>query len=271
MAVAALTFVLGGAGLALAQSAVQQDTCNGAVLDAMKARAWMESQQEIEQNQALVFKPDSVFEYTCFDQIVGITGEHVAPIFSENTYWGLIHDSQHTDRALNAAVLVSLRAWLITNFSHTFLGGRTGVNGRPAIDYTPVSTGGGGGYVCDSMKQVWAVAKCWNFTMDPKDQTYLSFDQIGPFGDPRTLPTPCTAAPVWSSGIQSIWRQNPAWYTPYTQNNAQTYALVGPRIRPGQCGQPLSTGVTVKMEGTEDFPDAVCSNPGCTYNGSSCQ
>ncbi len=254
-----------------ALGAVSQDTCNGAVLDAMKARAWMESQQEIEQNQALVFKPDSVFEYTCLDQIVGITGEHVAPIFSENTYWGSIHDSAHTDRALNEAVLSSLRSWLEKNFSHTFLGGRTGINDRPALDYKPISTGGGGTYVCDSMKQVWAVAKCWNFGTDPKDQTFLSFDQIGPFGDPRTLPEPCESANVWSSGIQSIWRQNPAWFKDYSKNNADTFALVGPRIRPGECGEPLKTGVTVKMEGTEDFPDAVCSNPGCTYDGEACQ
>lgn len=270
IAMAAMTAALLWGGDALAQTG-SEGTCSAPILDAMKARAWMESQQEIEQNQALVFKPDSVFEYTCFDQIVGITGEHVAPIFSENTYWGQLHDNTHTDRALNAGVLASLRAWLIANFSHTFLGGRTGVNGRPAIDYTPVSDGGGGGYVCDSMRQVWAVAKCWNYTTDPLDQTYLSFDQIGPFGDPRTLPTPCPGAAVWGSGIQSIWRQNPAWRDAYAQNNAQTFALVGPRIRPGQCGQPVPTGVQVKMEGATEFSDAVCTQPGCTYNGSTCQ
>lgn len=258
---------------ALAQSSgpPQQETCNGAVLDAMKARAWMESQQEIEQNQTLVFKPDSVFEYTCFDQIVGITGEHAAPIFSETTYWGALHDSQHTDRALFAAVITPLRQWLQTNFGHTFLGGRMGVNGRPQMDYAPVSNGGGGSYTCDRMREVWKYAKCWNFGSDPKDQVYLSFDQIGPFGDPRLLPNPCAAAPVWSSGTQAVWRKNPPWFTPYSQNNQQIFQLVGQRIRPGQCGNPLPTGITVRMEGTEDFSDAVCTQPGCVYDGQQCQ
>ena len=40
--------------------------CDPQYMDALEARAWLEAEREISQNKNLIYKPDSVLEYTCF-------------------------------------------------------------------------------------------------------------------------------------------------------------------------------------------------------------
>src|SRR5437016_4882806 len=41
--------------------------CDPEYMDALEARAYLEAQREVAQNQNYILKPDSVLEYTCFD------------------------------------------------------------------------------------------------------------------------------------------------------------------------------------------------------------
>ena len=49
-------------------------TCDSEFYDVMSNRAWLESSREMEVAQTLINKPDSVLEYTCFDEILKKTG-----------------------------------------------------------------------------------------------------------------------------------------------------------------------------------------------------
>ena len=48
--------------------AIASDSCDPNYYDSLASRAWLEAQREITQNQNLIFKPDSVLEYSCFAQ-----------------------------------------------------------------------------------------------------------------------------------------------------------------------------------------------------------
>src|SRR5690606_1147706 len=50
-----------------ASGQIAKQTCDTEVWKAMTQRAHLESEREIMQNQNLIFKPDSILHYTCFD------------------------------------------------------------------------------------------------------------------------------------------------------------------------------------------------------------
>src|SRR5690349_5990742 len=57
-------------GTAWAQS-LPTTPCDPEYMDALEARAYLEAQREVAQNQNFILKPDSVLEYTCFDMFLG--------------------------------------------------------------------------------------------------------------------------------------------------------------------------------------------------------
>lgn len=48
------------------------EPCDPAYDRSLKAIGWLHGQREITQNQNLIFKPDSVFEYTCFKKLIDV-------------------------------------------------------------------------------------------------------------------------------------------------------------------------------------------------------
>src|ERR1044072_4359830 len=55
--------------------------CDPEYMDALEARAYLEAQREVAQNQNYILKPDSVLQYTCFDLFIG----H----FASDPNWGV--------------------------------------------------------------------------------------------------------------------------------------------------------------------------------------
>jgi hypothetical protein len=68
-ATCALTFPIHAFGQSAPAPAAS--SCDPAYYDTLQSRAWLEAQREITQNQNLIFKPDSVLQYTCFDKHLG--------------------------------------------------------------------------------------------------------------------------------------------------------------------------------------------------------
>lgn len=164
-----------GLGLICSAPAGAQDIapqpCDSEYWKQLTARAWLEAEREIMQNQNLIFKPDSVFQYTCFDRFLNINAWEGGDIFVHTAYFGdpiLPRGSEYAmEKALDNVVYQSLDKYLGDNYDHTFLGGRTGDDmlGSESIEHEirPVTTKLSGGYVCQHMSKVWKAAKCANF------------------------------------------------------------------------------------------------------------
>lgn len=178
---------------------VSDYTCDGDFMNQIYNEAWMAATRDIAMNAAIVRKPDSVLEYTCFDQLPGVIASSAGPIFSETDSWInrevtlKTHDetrtitftvdfpSDHLDNAINQFLFDVLNPYISTNFSHTYLGGSAGA--------IPASSGG---YNCTQMESVWQLAKCEDFGTDDK---FVSFGQLMT-GDPRQLLGSCRGGPI---------------------------------------------------------------------------
>lgn len=247
--------VLLGSVPAMAQPA----SCDPKYWDSMKAKAWLEAQREIAQNQNLIYKPDSVLEYTCFDQFLNQLSDivHVQHrLFSETTAWGTI-PGPNMELALGGLVGTALLSYINLNFSHDYLGGRG--NG-PGV---PVSMVTSGNYNCSAMSAVWQQAKCLNFVQDaPKNRTAMDdFFNLSWFAsnDPRDIPTACVPDGRWATNT-NLALNTPANYTEEVFNTyANHFATTG-------CpAAPIPTGVEVTRQGYAPYFEYVCINPGCAY------
>ena len=163
-------------GTAASGSQIAPQPCDPAYWNTMKSRAWMEAEREIIQNQNLIFKPDSVLEYVCFDKFADHSAEHAGSIFVHTSYFGKeilkkTDDSVSMQGALSKVVGASLKSYQDGSFNvGRYLSSRAhdiknkgdetalnknlnAYNGR--VQY--------GSYSCDVMKEVWKTAKCINF------------------------------------------------------------------------------------------------------------
>lgn len=155
---------------------VADQPCDAEYWEAMSARAWMEAEREIMQNQNLIAKPDSVFEYVCFDRILAHTATNAGKIFSHTTYFGDVIIPENAAlgmrNSLGRSVYEALKVYVKGNFDHTFLGDRaqhmdanssdTNMDlSATAADYTSLFSGGYG--TCQIMKDIWKTSKCANF------------------------------------------------------------------------------------------------------------
>jgi len=284
--------------------------CDPEVLDAIEARGYIEAQREVLQNENLILKPDSVLEYSCMD---GMYYQFAAFInFSEISWIGSLAQPGilYLDEALVTIISDALATYVLYNYPHQFLGGRSGdfyVPALPALflDWQPAT--------CDYMAEIWQTAKCMNFFDEDDHDAFFDFswyagDPTNPtsFGDPRTnvlalgwfWPNTCsTGLPSiyqWDieaafnvrSGSHVLWDEN-NWgdTTPYEDDpvNGPYLSLILPVGTPipnnpnVSCAPPIETGVCVQVEssGSGPYMDAICPNPGCHYNvpaggGNSC-
>lgn len=194
-------------------------SCAPELMQAMEARAWMETDREYIQTMNLMTKPDSVLEYSCFDQLVSLTGELPAEIFSDDeTKWllstgGLPHiDNVSTDIALQEVVGIALFTFLFSNHGHTYLGDRT-----PLLGAVPPRSPGD--FDCGALNYVWEQAKCIDFGeyRDSFAPGRTEFDMFYDFywyenNDPRDLPLDqpaCTVlSGVWDTAIATSFNDD---------------------------------------------------------------
>lgn len=255
-------------------TAGEQTSCDPEYMDALEARAWLEAQREITQNQNLIFKPDSVLEYTCFDNFLRtIAG---AEMFSESGCCGGPPRPNTMDAALTQVVGTALSAYLTENFPHSFLGGRAGVDyqANPAI--------GGGAYTCGSMRIAWEAAKNMQFFDQVTIDAFFDFPWYAN-NDPRQFPpefAPGTPHPETGASIGVAFNGQQDLYTltgenpwpfdqnPYEEDPVVTHLdLILPvGVGPAEgCAPPRPTGVCVMRQNMAPYMDAVCPNPGCHY------
>ncbi|MCD8497995.1 MAG: hypothetical protein LRZ85_07940 [Alphaproteobacteria bacterium] len=126
----AVFVLLAGAGNIYAQEVAP--TCDITVQNQIKQQAWMEGQRELEIAQRLILKPDSVLEYSCFEQEARRWGTN-----DRASNWPLGNPGANAwnfgnfgggasppnlGNAIDTLVLDSLTQYL-ENYGHLFLGG----------------------------------------------------------------------------------------------------------------------------------------------------
>ncbi len=267
----------------------------------MNARAWQESEREIMQNQNLIFKADSVLEYTCFDRFANVTAWAGGDIFTHTKYFGgdeliprnptyglenilqnIIGSTEGTP-LYNYAHLPDVAA-----FDHSFLGGRgefVGLAQPPGRPFDDIRLRRP--YECGVMAEVWEKAKCLNF-VDNVD--FRETDGFYPFDTLECAPgTDCTPIEGYDERIDvRVYPENlrcnselglfswevaeekasnqPEVY-PFQSPLGETFLDVLDKTLPGLCkaANTVPTGVTVVLSGGPSHRDGVCTNPGCTY------
>lgn len=189
--------------------------CDGNFMNQIYAKAYMEASREVIINEQLINKPDSVLEYTCFDQFIALAAHEAGMIFSEadtydsrdvdlctgddscgtnTTTYSVNYDDDHLDNVLDTLLLDTLEDYITNNFSHTFLGGES------AIDNTMNLTSiGASNYDCSHMQAVWDIAKCRDFG---EDDQFINFEDLST-QDPRILLQECSPGMTPGAGSNS--------------------------------------------------------------------
>ncbi len=274
--------------------------CDPQFMQAMSARAWLEAQREITQNQNLISKPDSVLEYSCF---LGFLNRAAANFeigglnrqFSETDEWTTAGFSEtSTDQALNEVVGSALINYLEGNFPDPqhYLGGRID---DPLPVRPPNNPVTGAEYNCGLMAQIWEKARCENFAAKRPDldgfHDFFWYRDTDPrnlpqdlqaCGDPRTNRPDPNLVDLYNTMLAEAFNtrqatfvlptglDNPPDAVPYTIDDVQSYFDL---ILPGACGRagdPIPTGVIIRRGGAAGTPDGVCPNPGCSLVGGRC-
>ncbi len=260
-----------------AKAAIADNACDPLYYESLSARAWLEAQREITQNQNLILKPDSVFEYTCFDRLVRELAVHATNMLSETSNYGTPLNSTSMDVALQNLVGTSLIAYIDNNFGsksssgtrYSLLSGHnTAVDSSgTAINHVPQNIATNSApYSCEIMSEIWQKAKCMNFISNADTDGFFTFQEYTSGDDKRQLPVACTSiAPQWQENLNTAlqtgpWTNDPV-QTYYTDTNAQDCSG-------GNCpcsGDGIDTGLRVTIDGTA-YDERICLQPGCRYH-----
>ncbi len=274
----------------------QTTPCDPEYMDALKARAWMEAQREISQNQQLIFKPDSVLEYSCFGAFLnraasgsGMTNNR---LFSAVGVPGVTlpggFGTNATAGALNAMVGAPMASYLGSNFPDSFL------DGRIATNYTPGAVSPSASYNCTMMQQVWQQARCMNFMNRANTDGFFDFNWYAD-NDPRSQRPPsfqCTGASPTIDGLANTtggagafnramavaFNDRQGFFimpdenepvldgTRYAQDDIVSHLE---RILPGACNNSFRVPTGVRVQRPDMSPatynEFICTQPGCSY------
>lgn len=253
------------------------DSCDGNLMNRIYSKAYMEASRQIITAEHLIHKPDSVLEYTCFDQFVSITAKKAGTIFSESQDWEEVTMNIETadetstkdysvafpvgtlEDDMEPLIYGVLKNYIETNFWHDFLGGfATGVNNSMNLDSI-----GGSSYNCAHMETIWNIAKCTDFGEDDLFWTYE--DLID--DDPRTLPESCSSSTTetnFSEDLILLANNSPtsngnAPYSAFDTIALQDYLILGVNDGTGKyipgtggdtdgsitCAAPIPTGIPI--------------------------
>lgn len=219
----------------------------------------------MEAAQRIIIKPDSVLEYSCFNEALIHAGTNagrfsdyglatgVRPPEFDGTQPPTRVYPNSLDNALSATVLSSLVGFL-ESFSHIYGGGTFAMAPNPLAG-------------CNPMNVVWHASKCLNF--DPS--WWVRFEDLAD-RDIRAFPVPCDQNDTDRStnitaALEAAFPE-PADSAASGGMDSYTGHVEGIT----ECGQsePLQTGIRFQLSDGTDVDDAVCVVPGCYYDGSSC-
>ncbi len=210
-------------------------TCDANFMNQIYSRAFMEANREIIMSEQIIHKPDSVLEYTCFDQFVSMAAHNAGPIFSESDYWqgmviekwtagyastyvGVWPDHFETEIINNTGAndgFADQLEWSVfsdvrlDNILESFLlptlqnyidenFDHTFLGEGTTIDNTINSSIGANSYNCSHMSTVWTVAKCLDFG---EDDRFRSFESLV-LADPRSIPEECSPGKSSSDTVE---------------------------------------------------------------------
>jgi hypothetical protein len=277
-----LTLLVFCCALVFSQYAAAQDAaCDPEYYKSLEARAWMEAQREIEQNQNLIVKPDSVLEYTCFDLFGAELADHAKDMLSETTRWGSIVPAGSMGTALSSLVGDAIVDYQSANFNHTSLGGR-GIDKRKMV-----ASISGGAYTCDQMDKIWQkdanTAKCYNFQTISSQDGFFSFkdmeiktgaDETGVDTASRVvrgLPRACAADSRWADKNKEAlgkYLGGADGDTPWEED--REFKFIDPSAACDANTPRIKTGVQVFQNNQAAFEEEICLVPGCVFDGGSC-
>ncbi len=275
--------------------AAPETPCDPEYMDALEARAWMEAQREISQNKNLIYKPDSVLEYTCFDLFLNEAASNFPENrqFSETDRWDGHPEGfsfETTDEALTLVVLQPLIEYLVANFNtDAFDAGGYLNNRHNEIERLPIlEVDGGTPYACAQMQLVWEAARCENFieqTIFDGFYDWLHYENVA--WDPRMELDPwelmCEEGdPRYEVARISAFNEDQALFdvtteifppegnaAPYLEDDIVTHLDF---ILPVGCNLAVPTGITVQRPDLGEYEEVVCTNPGCSSTtGGGCE
>lgn len=296
--------ILACAGLALAAtdahatgaaSKTAPQTCDPDYWNSMSSRAWMEAQREITQNKNLIFKPDSVMEYVCFDAFMQHAAKHIGDIFTHTKYFNQQEIIKRNDQnyslehTLTKAVTNSYKTYIQSNFGHKFLGERAAhMGGSVMADRTLGDASNMRSYECAVMSNIWNAARCENLIHNEKfeNDNFYPFDdlkaqnqQVKVTGyrnrqqDMRQYPPACNIPAngnyTWKEAVPRAANEGDKLYK-FAEPLKKTYDDIRPKLEPGKCSsnnKAILTGVTVVTDAAskQGYADGICSNPGCSF------
>ncbi len=258
-----------------AVSIIADSPCDTLYYETLSARAWLEAQREISQNQNIILKPDSVFQYTCFDGLMRELADAGNNMLSETNSYGGPLSSGSFESALNNLVNNSLIQYIGNNFGTSGAGGYNLLGGHTAgmgiyHDPSTVSSGSNSPYTCDIMGRVWQAAKCINFVSNSATDGFLTFGEYASGTlDVRHLPTVMACTPIngnWTGNLATALTSGP-----WTNDPVDTYLEL---TQPDDCtgasctcdGDPVPTGLTVVSQAfPSGYDEKICLQPGCRY------
>lgn len=238
------------------------DACDPQYYESMKSRAWLEAQREITQNQNLIFKPDSVLEYTCFDKFLGVLAQNAPNMFSGSSRWGAPPGDMTA--SLSNLVANPMNQYETANFNHTGLGGRMDAGDT----YTLPAAVTPGGYTCANMRIVWMFAKCMDFIDEAAEDGFFTFAEYAADPDKRFLPTRCPGSAGYTGNLnKAVVDANTPWEEdPIVMRLNLIYPMTGPGC--GGAQSKIKTGLVVEQSlgGVSKYNEYVCLVPGCHYD-----
>jgi hypothetical protein len=281
-----------------AHAAAVGASCAADFMTLMKKNAMLEAERRIVTSNTLIRKPDSVLEYTCFDQRVALVANDLGDLFSESTDWssktvsigGGVGDfplsprpnvtysvsmgSTNLDSVLNSTVLSAFKTYLDSSFDHDFLGGAATSTGN-SFKSTVASVDS----TCSFLDAIHTLSQCDDFAVDaPFSNDFAWFAS----NDPRARPATCGSThPITTALMEEASNKN---FATTAFDELDPYLnYIEAKVSGTNCevADPIPTGVIVRyreygrdLSGNQttvvsnDYEDKVCPNPSCYYDES---
>jgi len=246
-------------------------TCDADLMNQIYGKAYLESERHNIMAETILRKPDSVLQYSCFDQVASLTATVGAKFFTESEQWDdeqvLIEgelnrediddtrevkintymEDDRQDKSIKEVVLKSLKKYIDDNFrnednEHRLLGGASAQTAEPTGE---IHTSG---YLCSLMRTIYYEAKCDNFNVDDPFYSFRSLSVA--VNDPREHPKNCrringNQKPIDPDMIDLAENKNFEYAAFDRITNTYLEDIFGPNKTEKTCDEvtPIETGV----------------------------
>ena len=231
----AMVFVLFSIASVAQAQLVQSDVSKGCDVDfyeQLQASSELKATQELEAAQAIILKPDSVLEYTCFQSRVQTAGS------------ALPFQNDLSDM-LGTLAGEPFERYLEGNFDHALDGGHSSVRA---------------GDPCSVMAAVWQSAQCHDFDV----RLFSDFTEMAS-NDMRLFPQQCSNSAARNQDVRGLVldAKRPAG----APGGAEQVAAYQPQLK--DCGLPIPTGLQAEVLDDQVYrkvKEKICTAPGCYYD-----